>query len=182
MPEIRALYDEERIAVYQAFKPATVAAAIEAGRFAAGFNRHRSTWIKPSFGWMLRRSRYATAKRQEAILRLWLRRPAFEELLARSVPTAHDPAAFPEVSDWRRALDRTTVRHQWDPDRDLRGRPTGERAIQIGLSGEAVLFYADQALVALEDVTPLARSIAEAIARRRPLPEVPEERPYPFFA
>ena len=60
MRKIFANYDEEGIYVYQAFKPTIVAAALKHGTFDKGFSLDRMTWIKPSFGWMLYRSGYAT--------------------------------------------------------------------------------------------------------------------------
>ena len=67
---IFASYDDEGIYVYQAFTPTTVASALKRGTFDRGFSLDRMTWIKPSFGWMLYRSGYASKHRQEAILKI----------------------------------------------------------------------------------------------------------------
>src|SRR3954471_19398768 len=103
---VLADYDDEGIFVYQAFKPSIVAAALRRGTFAEGFNRDRMTWIKPSLGWMLYRSAYATAHRQEAIVRVKLRHEGFRSILARSVPTSFDRTFFATREEWRAALDR----------------------------------------------------------------------------
>ena len=66
---ILADYDEDGIFVYQAFKPNIVEEALRQGTFGKGFNLDRMTWIKPSFGWMLYRSDYATARLQEGIVK-----------------------------------------------------------------------------------------------------------------
>ena len=51
--EIRADYDRDTIAIYQAYSPAIAEAALEAGRFVPPFSFHRMTWIKPSFLWLM---------------------------------------------------------------------------------------------------------------------------------
>lgn len=57
---------------------------------------------------------------------------------------------------WRPLLTTCLVRIQWDPERDWRLRKIEDaRAIQIGLSGEAVERYVHDWITAIEDVTPL---------------------------
>ena len=118
--QVLAAFDEEGVYVYQAFKPSIVEAALKHDAFAEGFNLERMTWIKPSFGWMLYRSDYATKHRQERILKIKLRHEGFRKILGRSVPTTYDPKLFPSAEEWGLALRRADVRYQWDPDRDLR--------------------------------------------------------------
>jgi hypothetical protein len=48
------------------------------------------TWIKPSFGWMLYRSGYATKHRQESILKIKLTHQGFQEILFQAIPTSFD--------------------------------------------------------------------------------------------
>src|SRR4051812_38873217 len=115
---IWADFDDEGIFVYQAFKPSIVEAALRQGTFASGFNVERMTWIKPSFGWMLYRSEYATAHRQNRILRIKLPHEAFLTILRQSVPTNYAPHLYATEDNWRTALNRCEVRYQWDPDRD----------------------------------------------------------------
>lgn len=178
---VYAAYDENGVFVYQAFRPEIVAAAVGKGTFGAGFTRDRLTWIKPSFGWMLHRSGYASKHRQEAIARIHLSHEGFLAILAQAVPTYHVPELFPDARDWAAALARSDARVQWDPDRDLLGRPLGRRAIQIGIRGEAVRRYVDEWVLGVEDVTPLARAVGEAArSRARRLPLAPEEKDYPL--
>ncbi|HWU87769.1 MAG TPA: DUF4291 domain-containing protein, partial [Kofleriaceae bacterium] len=180
--QILADHDEEGIWVYQAFRPATVAAALAKGTFGKGFTMDRITWIKPSFGWMLYRSHYASRPRQEAILRIKLRRSGFDTILRAAVPTAFEPEVFPSQDAWGRALRATEVRVQWDPDRDLTLRRLPRRAIQLGLEGSIVQRYVHEWIVALEDATPLAHAVRDAIEREDPLPPAPIEREYPVDA
>jgi hypothetical protein len=58
--QVRALFDEETITVYQAYGHEIADAALEAGTFVPPFKRDRMTWIKPSFLWMMHRSSWAT--------------------------------------------------------------------------------------------------------------------------
>jgi hypothetical protein len=182
IPEQRAViadHDDEGVHVYQAFKPGIVEEAVRRGTFGKGFNLDRLTWIKPSFGWMLHRSAYATAHRQERIARIKLPHDAFLAILRQAVPTAHDPRLFPAKGAWRAALERTEVRYQWDPDRDWCLGKLPRRAIQLGLRGAVVRRYVT-AILRVEDATPLARACAAAAAARRSIPpSYPAEREYP---
>ena len=129
---IYAAYDDEGIYVYQAFKPTIVAAALEKGTFGQGFNMERMTWIKPSFAWMLYRSGYATKTRQEAILKIKLTHEGFLTILSESVETTYNPHVHDSNDYWRLALKKSKVRHQWDPERNLKleKHPT-RRAIKV---------------------------------------------------
>ena len=180
--EVRADFDDEGVWVYQAFRPETVAVAVAKGTFGKGFGLDRMTWIKPSFGWMLHRSGYATAKRQEAIARIKVRRAAFDEILATGVLTSFEADAHGTTDAWDRALRATEVHVQWDPDRALDGRPLERRAIQLGLRGGLVKRYVDDFIVTVEDATPLARAVHRAIIDRAAMPAVPPERVYPADA
>ena len=178
--QILASFDASGVCVYQAFRPGIAAAALRQGTFAEGFNLERMTWIKPSFGWMLYRSHYAGKHRQERILRIRVSHEGFLTILRAAVPTSFDPDVDPDPATWRARLDRTQVRYQWDPDRDLGLRPLPRRAIQIGLQGPIVGSYVNRWVVGLEDATPLARAVRDAVARGAALPEVPREEVYPL--
>ena len=57
-------------------------------------------------------------------------------------------------------LRRAPVRIQWDPERDIHLPAATEfRAIQMGLSGEAVDRYLDNWIVGITNVTALSREI-----------------------
>jgi hypothetical protein len=176
---VLAAFDDEGVWVYQAFRPSTVAAAVAKGTFGPGFGLDRMTWIKPSLGWMLHRSNYASSKRQEAIARIKVRRSGFDEVLRSGVLTSFDPAIHESQAQWARALRATEVHVQWDPDRDLDGRPLARRAIQLGLRGSMVKRYVDEWIVSVADFTPLAKAIHHALQMRTVLPETPLESEYP---
>jgi hypothetical protein len=177
---ILAWSDERGLYVYQAFKPSTVRAAVSKGTFGAGFTLDRLTWIKPSFGWMLHRSDYATKHRQEAIARIHLSHAGFLAILEQAVPTLYDPRLFESERHWSIALEHSEVRYQWDPGRDLCGRKLPGRAIQLGIRGETVRRYVEEWILGIEEVTTLAHAVGTAVKSRGMLPEVPEEIEYPL--
>lgn len=53
--QIRAVYDDETITVYQAYSPAIATAAVREQKLSASkeFSFDRYTWIKPSWCWMM---------------------------------------------------------------------------------------------------------------------------------
>jgi hypothetical protein len=176
---ILAEYDGEGLFVYQAFRPDIVEEALRRGTFGKGFNLDRMTWIKASFGWMLYRSGYATAHRQERILKIKLPHEAFLAILRQAVPTGHDHRVHAAQAQWRAALTGTEVRYQWDPDRDWRLRKLPRRALQLGLRGAVVRQYVGW-VIGLEDVTGRARVCQEAAREGGAVPPgYPDEREYP---
>ncbi len=142
----------------------------------------RMTWIKPSFGWMLHRSGYATKTRQEAIARIHLQHEGFLTILQQAVPTSFDTTLFGSQGEWGLALKKSEVRYQWDPDRDLHDYRLNRRAIQLGISGQNVYRYVREWIIGIEDVTSLAHAIKSAIENNAVLPTVPEEKEYPVSA
>jgi Domain of unknown function (DUF4291) len=179
---VLAAFDDEGVWVYQAFRPSTVAVAVAKGTFGAGFGLDRMTWIKPSLGWMLHRSNYASSKRQEAIARIKVRRSGFDEILRSGVLTSFDSAIHESQAQWSRALRATEVHVQWDPDRDLDGRPLARRAIQLGLRGSMVKRYVDEWIVSVADFTSVAKAVHHALQIQAVLPEIPLESEYPVDA
>lgn len=177
--KILAEYDDEGIFVYQAFKPSIVEAALEHGTFSKGFSMDRMTWIKPSFGWMLYRSNYATSHRQQAILKIKLTHEGFLTILNESVATSYNESMYATEIEWRDALKHSAVRYQWDPDRTVHLHRLERRAIQLGIRGWVVEHYVHKWIIGLQDVTALAHALQYAIQNRHStLPEVPELREY----
>jgi len=187
MPEcvIRANYSEHTVRVYQAYRPEIALPALEAGRFVPPFKMGRMTWIKPSFNWMMYRSGYASKPGQEFVLGVDITREGFEWALQHAAISSYQPGFHASPEDWKREVETKPVRVQWDPERDWRLQPIeGIRAIQIGLSSEAVERYVNQWLVRIEDVTPVARLVAAAVESGIPPSPLPSasERPYPLDA
>ena len=138
--QIRALYDEDSITVYQAYGPAIAIPAAAGNRFGPSFKRSRMTWIKPSFRWMMYRCGWATKPGQEHVLAIRIDRAGFEWALEHSAFAHFDASLHASSEAWRATL-REPVRVQWDPELDLRFAPLAHRSLQIGLSAEAVARY-----------------------------------------
>jgi hypothetical protein len=180
--EIRAVYTSTTIRVYQAYSDAIADSAIERQTFVSPpFSMTRMTWIKPSFLWMMYRSGWGKKDDgQKRILAIDITHDGFAWALEHSCPSHPGPGMRPE--EWRTLKERTPVRIQWDPERDLHHNPLGHRAIQIGLSGEAVQRYTREWIKTISDVTPLAHAIysrvlASDLDSARSM--LPVERPYP---
>ena len=159
--EIRARFDETTVRVYQAYRQEIARPALAAGRFVEPFKISRMTWIKPSFNWMMYRSGYAKKQDQEVVLGIDISREGFEWALDQAVLSTFHPEIHGFPDHWKKLLHESPVRIQWDPERDWKIQIIDDvRAIQIGLSGEAVRRYVDDWIIHIEDVTPLAHEMA----------------------
>lgn len=129
---------------------------------------------------MMYRCGWAEKPGQERVLAIRIRREGFDWALAHSALSSYERDVHADRAEWRRSL-RAPVRIQWDPERDLHLRPLTHRAIQIGLSGEAVGRYVDEWIVGIDDVTALSRRIHALVAHRdlaAATALLPVERPY----
>lgn len=173
---IRAAYSDRTVRVYQAYSREIAQPALAAGRFVPPFRMERMTWIKPSFNWMMYRSGYATKPGQQVVLGIDITREGFEWALEHAVSTRYIPSVHSSHDEWNRLLAKTPVRVQWDPERDHRlNLIPGVRAIQIGLSGEAVEHYANDWIVRIEDMTATVHQLAASLQRGVVVEKVPDE-------
>jgi hypothetical protein len=180
--QIRAVYTDQTVTVYQAYSPAIAEAALAAGRFVPPFSRGRATWIKPSFLWMAYRSGWGGKDGQERVLAIEITRAGFEWALEHACLSHYEAGTYADHAAWRQRMDATCVRIQWDPERGLHHEPLGHRSIQVGLIGQAVARYVDDWIVSILDVTPLMFHVRDLVAAGQ-LGQagdlLPAERPYP---
>jgi hypothetical protein len=157
--QIRAVYSDTTIRVYQAYSNAIADAALAQGTFISPpFKMERMTWIKPSFLWMMYRAGWALKDAGQCrILAIDISREGFDWALAHSCPSHPDESMTKE--QWQQMKENAPVRIQWDPERDLFLQPQAHRAIQIGLSKQAVDLYVEKWIQRITDVTPLAHDI-----------------------
>lgn len=177
--QIRALFDEDTITVYQAYSSTIASAAVAAQKLDASpdFKPDRMTWIKPSWCWMMYRSGYSYKDaRQERILALKMTHATFLHLL--------ESAVLAEESQ------KADVVVQWDPERNHRLEKLsggGEvRSIQIGVGRRSGRWWIEEGIVAIEDVTARAREMKRmleadlekslSLEEMQKLGLVPEER------
>ncbi|KAK0119548.1 hypothetical protein ONS95_010988 [Cadophora gregata] len=155
--QIRALYDEKTITVYQAYSKEIAEAAVREQRLDASpaFRCERMTWIKPSWCWMMYRSGYTTKDpRQTNILALTLTHTTFLTLLSRATvcKSNHGPLTASERSK--------PVRVQWDPERGPALEILPYRSLQVGIGKEVVREWVEGGgIVKIEDVSERARDL-----------------------
>ncbi len=159
---ILAHYEDESIIVYQAYRPAIGSFAAKHGKFGGEFSYSRMSWVKPNFLWMMYRSGWGTKEGQEITLALRLSRRFFESLLAQAIRSSWDRSMFATEELWSQAVDRSSVRMQWDPDHDPAGTALERRAIQLGLRREVLEAFGQRELL---EVIDLSEFVAEQRAR-----------------
>ncbi|MCV2884717.1 DUF4291 domain-containing protein [Aestuariibacter sp. AA17] len=180
--QIRAVYTDSTIRVYQAYNDAIANAALDKGTFVAPpFKLERMTWVKPSFLWMMYRSGWGQKDcGQNRILAIDITREGFEWALENSVLSGK-AKEFEDKEAWLEIKRTTPVRIQWDPERDINLNPLNHRAIQIGLSNQAVQQYINEWIVNISDVTEFSTQLKalvdkNQIDKARAL--LPVEKPY----
>lgn len=181
--QIRAVYDERAIRVYQAYNDEIADAALARGVFVSPpFKTGRMTWIKPSFLWMMYRSGWGYKDEgQRRILAIDISREGFEWALEHSCPSRPDASLSRE--EWTRLKNNSPVRIQWDPERNLRLEPLPYRSLQIGLSRTAVDLYVNEWIQKITDITELAHTIHDLLASNELVQAqalLPQEKAYPY--
>lgn len=179
--QVRAVYDNRVIRIYQAYGDAIADAALSAGTFISPpFSMTRMTWIKTSFLWMMYRAGWGLKDAgQNRILAIDISREGFEWALENSCPTRRSPEMTQE--DWENSKQKFPVRIQWDPERDLLLNPLPHRAIQLGLGGDSVPRYVNDWIVRITEITSLAREIHDHVEKGQlteAQKKLPQERPY----
>ena len=151
--QIRAVYTETTVRVYQAYSNVIADSAVKHQTFMPpSFKFERMTWIKPSFLWMMYRSGWAQKDEgQRRILAIDISREGFEWALEHACLSKKPQNLSDE--EWSNVKQKTDVRIQWDPERDLHLQPLPYRSIQIGLKGQAVIAYANEWIEQITDIT-----------------------------
>lgn len=163
--QIRALFDDETITVYQAYSAEIAIPAVEQQKLNASpaFSLTRMTWIKPSWAWMLYRSGYSYKDaRQTHILALKLTHASFKNLLRRAVLSHSSGLDSCKNAKNEGRAKPASVRVQWDPERTVRLERLDYRSIQIGVPGALVPDLVE-GIVEIEDVTGKARELKRTL-------------------
>ncbi|HIB0426047.1 TPA: DUF4291 domain-containing protein [Escherichia coli] len=179
--EIRADYNQHTITVYQAYNDAIADVAVRDGRFGASFSFNRMTWIKPSFMWMMERSNWGLKKDQQHILAIRIKRTFFDTLLEHT-PEAH---VYPHAGIWETLFAQANVYVQWDPERSINGKKLEHRSLQLGISRNLISQFNEDAIVAIDDLTPLVRKCHNLLINGKTTQAksfLPPEKIYPVSA
>ncbi len=151
---ILAHFDSETVVVYQAYSREIGHFAIENGCFGGGFGYGRMSWVKPNFLWMMYRSDWGRSPGQEVVLAVRLRRSFFDAILGEAVASSFAASGYANHSDWAAAVQRSSVRLQWDPDHTPTGGKCERRAIQLGLRGQVLQAYGKREALEIIDMSP----------------------------
>ncbi|CAM1362399.1 conserved hypothetical protein [Tenacibaculum litopenaei] len=181
---IRADYNDDTITIYQAYNELIANHAVLNQTFVSPpFKKERMTWIKPSFLWMMYRCGWAQKENQERILAIKIKREGFEWALNNSSLSRYHTEKQDSYDDWKVELQKSPVRIQWDPERDIALNPLPYRSIQIGIKGIAVDKYLSEWIVQIEDITEKCKSIQNLInkgLKNKAMELIPQESLYPL--
>lgn len=158
---ILAQFDETSIIVYQAYNSSIGYFAAAHSYFGGPFSLARMSWIKPNFLWMMFRSGWGMKDGQKVVLAIWLKRAAFDFILAQAVHSTFHKEIYGSEVEWKRAVEQSDMRLQWDPDHDPSGAKIERRAIQLGLRGSILSHYARDWILDIQDISSFVRQQRE---------------------
>lgn len=177
--QIRAVYNDKTIRVYQAYSEVIAKEAVLNGTFGQHFKMERMTWIKPSFLWMMYRCGWASKEGQERVLAIDIKREAFDYIVKNAVLSKYNPDMDGNMDDWKKKIQDSDIRCQWDPERDIWGNALDYRSIQLGLRGQAVKNYVNDWIVSIEDITDYVKELdVKREAGADIIGELPDEKIY----
>lgn len=176
---ILAQFDKESVVVYQAYRPAIGKFAATQGYFGGEFSFERMSWIKPNFLWMMYRSGWGTKVNQEITLAIWLKRSACDEILAQAVHSTFMPEIYASELEWKKAVQKSNVRLQWDPDHHPSGARLARRAIQLGLRGDVLKAYAKEWIIDIQDISEFVQQQRQNVLPSCTQLITPKEMVYP---
>lgn len=179
--EIRAVYDENTIRVYQAYPEIIAREAVQKNTFGEHFKMNRMTWIKPSFLWMMYRCGWAEKENQECVLAIDIKREAFDEIVKNAVLSTYQKEMGISMEEWKLQVKQSDIRCQWDTERDVYGNPLEYRSIQLGLRGEAVYQYVNHWIVNMEEITDYVKELNHKRKAKEDITKLlPKEQVYPY--
>lgn len=178
---IMAQYDENKIIVYQSYRPEIGEFAAKNQFFGGAFSLDRMTWIKPNFLWMMYRNGWGTKEGQEITLAIHLKRSAFEHYLEECEYSSFNMSTLENHEEWKTRIATNASRLQWDPDHDPYGAKLERKAIQIGIRNELVRSYVKDDILEIEDISSFVKTQLEFVNKRELHKlEVPFEKPLLF--
>lgn len=158
----------EQIIVYQAFSSSIAEYAVKNQKFGGeNYSFNRMSWIKPNFLWMMFRAGWATKPNQECILAIWLPLEKFKQILKQAVYSSYIPAIYATEQEWKKLLNDSDVRLQWDPDHDPKGNKLERRAIQLGLKNDVLKEFGTRWTTQIEDITAFVRQEHQKVINNR---------------
>lgn len=157
--EIRAVYNQDTIRVYQAYSDVIADEAIKFGTFGSHFSLNRMTWIKPSFLWMMYRCGWAEKENQERVLAIDIKREAFDKIVKNAIPSTYIDDMDISKEEWQKLVKSSDIRIQWDPEKDIEGQNLSYRSIQLGIRNNAIKKYVNDWILQIEDITQYVKEL-----------------------
>lgn len=156
--------DGENIIVYQAFNHNIAEYAVKNQKFGGEhYSFNRMSWIKPGFLWMMYRAGWASKEHQQKILAITLPITHFKTILNDATISSYENAIYASHDEWKKELEKTEVRLQWDPDHDPFGKKQERKAIQLGMKGSILKKFCTEWIIKIEDVTPFVKEEYEKV-------------------
>jgi hypothetical protein len=176
---IMAQFDEEKVIIYQSYRPGIGHFAVKNQFFGGAFSLNRMTWIKPNFLWMMYRNGWGTKDGQEVVLAIHLKREAFERYLNNAVYSSYQEDIYKDREDWQSAVKNSNIRLQWDPDHDPYGVKLERRAIQLGIRNQEIEKYAKEDILKIEDISTFVKEQYQFVLKNE-LDNliIPDEKPF----
>lgn len=176
---IMAQFDDEKIIVYQSYRPEIGSFALKNQFLGGPFKYTRMTWVKPNFLWMMYRNGWGTKEGQEVVLAIHLKRDAFESYLSQAVYSCFQKDLYESHEDWKAQVKNSSIRLQWDPDHDPYGTKLERRAIQIGIRNDEIIKYAKEDILEIEDISEFVKKQHRHILNNElEKLTLPEEKPF----
>lgn len=180
---IRAYYTNDFIRVYQAYSAPIGTTALANQTFVSPpFKMTRMTWIKPSFLWMAYRAGWGMKDdEQKMVLAIDITHEGFLWALSHACLSSFKDKYYESREQWLTQKEQSPVRIQWDPERDIQLNKLDYRAIQIGLSGDAVERYVNDWIIKITDVSELnaqIKTLVDAGQLEEAAALLPKEREY----
>ena len=177
--EIRAVYTEKTIRVYQAYNRRIAEEAVRLGTFGSSFNMNRMTWIKPSFLWMMYRCGWGEKENQEHILAIDIDRDGFDKAVKSAVISTYSDDLGLTKEQWQKLVKESDVRVQWDPEKDISGNNLTYRSLQLGIRGKALYEYVNEWIIKITDITEYVQDLNEKRLNNEDISELlPREEIY----
>lgn len=171
---------QDTIIVYQAFNPFIAKFAVENQQFGgSAYSFNRMSWIKPNFLWMMYRCGWAQKENQEHVLAIWIKQTDFDYILSQAAYSSYKEGIYANRDEWKKHLEETAVRLQWDPDHDPYGNSLERRAIQLGMKGDILKTFCTEMILKIEDITPFVKEQHQFVADNElDKLSIPQERVY----
>lgn len=150
--EIRAVYNDKTIRVYQAYNAQIANEAVAKWTFGSHFSMNRMSWIKPSFLWMMYRCGWCEKENQEHVLAIDIKRECFDKAVRSAVISTYHEDSGISKEEWQKLIKESDVRVQWDPEKDVDGNNLSYRSLQLGLRGQTLYEYVNDWIVGMPDI------------------------------